>query len=292
MTVPAYGSACQLGIDTVSTVTKRFDFIGESLALKETFTTADGLRGTRTRSISRVRAGNRVVAGQLTLQPNTAEMVLLLPWILGGTASGTSYPLAETVPSRYVVVDRVTKVVSYTTVRVNKALFRGQEGKPLELILDLIGCDESVGNAATFPSLTVDMATPPWMFSDMVLSVNSNPYSCKSFELTVDNMLDSGRFFNSQTLNTNFNAKDRKISVRTSLPYADAVAAYNVGAGGCPTVATFTNGVDILTLTMAHVAYPRESATVQGRNEVMLPLNGIAYHDTALGELAVVLAIS
>jgi hypothetical protein len=276
---PVYGYQTQLGIDTANPVTQRFDFDSESLVCDEEFKDTNGLRGTRARSHERVRAGLRHMHGTIRFQPTTNELALLLPWILAGTPTGSApvtYPLADLLTTRFVTIDRGAKVFTYNGCVVNRATFRGVQGEPLEVELDVLGIDETVAASGTFPVLNLDIATPPMMFYDLALVVNSVTYNCHDFTLEVDNVVDPNRFFNNQTA-TALIAMDRHIHVTHSLPYGDASAAYNLGVAGVAATATFTNGAHVLTFTLANVKYPRKSPHVGGREEVMLPLIGTAY---------------
>lgn len=274
------GYNAKLGIGTTSTVDKPLDFLNESLACDETFVDRSGLRGTREHPVEVLRQGIRRIGGQITLQPTAVEWASLLPWILGTDASGTAYALAETLQSRYVTVDRSDgtdgKVFTYDGCKVNKATIKASQGELLTLTLELLGVDETPANAGTFPSLTLDLTTGPFIFSDLAMTIAGTTYQSKEFTLTIDNKLDGERFLNSLT-RTALIAQDREISLELQLPYGDAEAAYNTGVAGAAVVATFTNGTVSLAFSMAKVCFPRKSPTVQGKQEIMLPLHGIAH---------------
>ncbi len=295
---PIYGFQGQLGIDTIAVVAQRFDFDREQLVCDEEFRDTNGLRGTRSRSQERVRGGLRRIHGPISFIPTTNELALLLPWILGGTPSGSplvTYPLADALSSRYVTVDRSSistfgKVFTYTGCVVSKATFHASQGEPLSVDLDLVGIDETPANAGTFPVLSLDIATQPMMFYDLALVVNSVTYQCHDFQLVVDNTVETERFFNSQTLTANY-AKDRHITLHHELPYGDATAAYNLGVAGVAATATFTepNATSVLTFTMSNVKYPRHSPRHNGREEIMLPMEGTAYKNSTTLELVTTL---
>lgn len=289
-TTPVYGFQAQLGIDTVSSVTHRFDFQSSTVGLDEEMKDLNGLRGTRSRSGERVVAGVRKVDGQIKVIPTANELALLLPWITGGTPSGSptvTYPLGETVPTRYMVIDKVAKVMTNSGCCVDRWTARGSSGEALEMDLDIVGQDESVGNSGTFPSLSLDVANAPWMFYEAAISVNSTQYLSKDFTLSVDNALDKERFWNSQTL-TAIVATDRHVRCNLMLAAGDAMAVYGLGAAGCPVVVTFTNGGAVLTLSMARVVFPRKPIQVS-RPEIMIPMEGIAYKSGATLELVTTL---
>lgn len=274
-----FGYQAQMGIDTANPVTVRFDFQTENLVLDETFLDTNGLRGTRARSIERERQGNRAVHGQIRLQPTAVEMALLLPWMFYGTPSGSptvTYPLADAVPAaRYIAIDRGPKVVTYNGCQITRATLRGSQGEPMDLLLDVIGIDETPGNSGTFPALSLDISTGPFIFTDLILTLNSIAVQCRDIEIVWDNMIDAGRFFNSQTLTAAI-AMDRHITVQTHLPYGDWSAMYGTGAAGVTGSAVFTGGgTSVLNIAFTKIAFPRKSPSyVAGRQEEMLPLIG------------------
>ncbi len=289
---PVMGYATQLGIDTANPVTLRFDFQSEGLMLDEEMPDTNGLRGTRSRAVERIRQGIRRVHGPLTLEPTAVELSHLLQWILGGTPTGSptvTYPLADGLQSRYVTIDRVSKVFTYSGVYVNRATIRGTQGQPLQVLLDLLGQDEAVANSGTFPALTLDVANTPFMFYDLSLSVAGSTYQPRDWEITIDNALDADRFFNSQTA-TAIAPRDRHITTRFPLPYGDANALYGTGGpGGVAYVATFTNGGAVLTFTAGKAIFPRKSPTVPGREEILIPVEAVLYKSGSTVELTTTL---
>jgi hypothetical protein len=232
-TAPVFGFQSALGIDTANPTTVRFDFISSTLGVDEaTFIDANGLRGTRSRDLSRVRQSPRLIDGDIVMQPNSVELSNLLRWILGGTPTGSgtvTYPLADTVPSRFVQIDKAIKVMTYNSVYVDTARFRGSQGEPMTLTLSCVGVDETIGNAGTFPATTIDVANGPWILADLALSVGGTTYFAHDVELVISNVLDRNRFYNSNTL-TAVTAMDRHVTVNFSLP-AGAPAPPGPAAG-------------------------------------------------------------
>lgn len=282
---PGYAFAAQLGIGAADPVDTRFDFQSETLGLHERIAYLGGLRGTRSKPNERNRVAERRVSGGISLQPNAAELAALLPWIFGAVASGTTYALADTLPYRYVTKDCVTKVFTYSYCLVNRATFRASQGTALALDLDIVGVDETVGNAASFPSLSIDTATGPFMLQDLAMTIAGSTYQCKDWTLVIDNHVDADRLLNSQTLSSAYQAQERDITFRTMLPYGDASAVYNAGSAGAAVVATFTNGTVSCAFSMVKVAFPRETPTTPPRGEFMLPIAGQAFSSGATKEL-------
>ena len=284
-----------MGIDSQNPVTVRYDFISESLVLDENFIDTDGLRGTRSRYIQNLRQGNRHVHGQIKLQPTALELSTLLPILLQGTPSGSgtvTYPLADAVTAGgfWVTVDRILKVYTYNGCQPDKITFTGRSGEPLELTVDIVGVDETVAAAASFPSLNIDVTTVPFIFTDLVMVVNSVTATCKDFELVIDNSIDKERFLNSPTLTAAY-AMDRHVTMHTNVPYGDFSALYGTGVAGVAATATFTGpGTQVLEFSMANIAFPRKSPSwTAGRQEEFLPLQGTALRSGATLECVVTL---
>lgn len=301
MTQPIYGAATKLGIGTTSTVNQRLDFEECGVVLAESMPYLGGLRGTRERDVSRVVQGNRRAGGPIRLPgPTAVEWSYLLPWILGATASGTTYAVAEALPYRYVTVARDNaafggtdgKVFTYDHCLVNNARFRSvysPEGGALTLDLDVVGVDEAIGNNGTFPAISLDTTTAPFLHTDSsgAVSIAGSAYPCQSVAIDFENHLDTQRFFNSQTLSAVYNAMDRTIGVTLEVPYAGAEALYGTGAAGVAVTITYTSGLTATSLvfTFVKVVFPRDTPPTRGRTEGFLTLRGQAYHSGATNAL-------
>jgi hypothetical protein len=288
MTVPAVGTLAQFGTGTTSTITSRYDFLSSSFDIDETFIDGNGLRGTLSPDISRVRTGPYRVHGTVSMQPNVAELKLLLPWILGTLVSGSTYALADTFLSRWVGLDfNAGDFWTATGVAVNRATFHADQFSSLNLDLELLG--QTTAASGSFPALSIDVATSQYVFTDLVLTNGATTITPKNFSLSVDNHLDPDWFLNSLTLSAVVKL-DRTIMFACDLSYGDFKALYVAGGASTPVavVGTFTNPTnsDVLTFTMANVALPRLPRTIQ-RAEVMYHMSGRAYASGATKELVV-----
>jgi hypothetical protein len=299
MSSGVYGWATRLAVAAADPAIagERLNFDEANVVLVEDIFDGNGMRGTRSSSKENTRPGLRHVSGPIRLKPTPVEWAVLLPWIYGGTPSGTSYPLADALGEKYVMIGRDDgtsgKVYVYNGCKVDKATIRSTRGGAVTLDLEVVGKDETVSNAGTagsFPALTFDATAGPFMFFDAsgAITVASTPREVESFELVIDNHLDRERFENNITL-SQVNPMDRTITCSMSLPYGAAEAVYNSGSAGVATVATFTNASVSLALTMAALVFGRRSPTWQGKNEVMQSIQGRAYMSSTTKELTTVL---
>src|SRR4051812_6249797 len=95
----AITTLAKLGLGAAATedpVTRRIDFIDFDLGVEVELKDVNGTRGRYTADDTRVRQNLTRVHPRLRCQPTMVELTYLLPWILDGTPSGTSYPLGDT----------------------------------------------------------------------------------------------------------------------------------------------------------------------------------------------------
>lgn len=283
------GFQSQLGIDTVSPVTHGYEFASCQITKAGSIIDSSGIRGGRSHHSERTREGNYAVEGTIELYPSPADLAQLLPLVLGGTAAGTTYPLADSLTPFYVTVDKVAQVFSYAGCKVGRATFSGSQGQPVKLALEIIGQTETTGAAGSFPSVTLDNSAP-LIFSDTTLTLLSVAREVKQWAVTIDNGLEV-RFANSTTA-TAITPKDRQVSLQCQNPFTSAeIDLYGqaLAGGSASLVLTGVNGS--LAFNFATLQFPDHGPVVPGREEITLALNGIARAVGATNELSVTLTL-
>lgn len=289
MGTAAQGAQAKMAVDTAlpfDTSSLGFEFISESIKKTEVIRRTDGFRGTRSHNYVRRRRESAAVSGQLVMHPGVAEMDFFLPFILGGTTSGGTTPLAETLTTFYIMIDRVTKVFTYD-VRVNKATLEGSAGAPLTLTLDLEGFSETVGNSGTFPAVVAIPDANQYIFPDLTMTINSVAVPVKRLRLVIDNMLDTGRYMNT-TARTQLVPKDRLVTLGLDVGYtSDETQFYTQALAGVAAAIAMNNGTSTYTWTLANIHGGDESPTVGAKEEIMLPLNYVCERTVAAAELSV-----
>ena len=251
MGTAAIGSQARLAVDDAlpfDSSSKSWEFLSESIQKRGTILDDAGIRGTRSHVKERTRAGAYTVGGTLLFNPSHLFMDWWLPKILGGTESTNTFPLAETVPSFYMWIDRVTAGFVYEGCVVARATLRGSEGQLLELALDIEAGREGSDNAGTFVADTLEAAgafasagipaigvtddDAPFAFTDGVFTLSGGARPIKSFELVIDNALDTGRFLNS-VYRAQIPATDRIVTLRATTTYtSDETSLYNQALAG------------------------------------------------------------
>lgn len=291
------GVAARLGFGGTLPVSHPLEFISESLRAQKTVLETAGLRGTRSRTAARTRAGTYRVAGTIRCAPAPAELAALLPYVLGGepqtgTPPGyTTFPLADTLPAElYFAVDRVAAVFTYDRCRIVRAAFRAAEGSLLGLDLEIEGRAETVAAAGSFPQLSYTMQ-PPFVFTDASLTLQGAGRAIKQVEVVVENLADRDRFLNEVT-RAEIPVLDRLVTLRALLPYTAAeIGLYDQPLDGGPAELVFTNGAYVLRIDFpGAVQFPAQSPIVTGRGEILLELAGVARATADNPELRVELA--
>ncbi len=275
-TVPeaTYGTTPSPG--TLAALTSAFVFESESIKKLGNIIQRDGLRGTRSHVGDDSRVGPYRVGGQLALEPSPVDFLWWLPYILGAAPSGTTYALAETLPSFSLGITRGAKNFLYAGCSVSRAVISGSKGGMLKLVLDIVGQSEttSAPGSPAWPAISADV-TGPYIFSgDTLLSINSAARPIAEFELVVDNHLIADRFLNSLTI-VSAPSADRTVSLRCALPWNTTnTDLYDQGLPGY-TGATlaFSAGGHSLSCALGKLQAPAQSPTAARRGENLLTLD-------------------
>lgn len=260
---------------------------GESLAGNNSIINTQGMAGTRSQRSERSRTSITVVSGTLNFEMSPLMMVYLLPKILGGTPTGTSFPLAETLPAFQCQIDRISKVFNYTGLVVNKATFKGSPGGFVQLALDVVGVDEVVVAAGGGQAIAAPL-DPPFIFEDGVLTVAATGYNMLDFELTIDNKV-AARNANSLTA-TRISPTDlREIGLSFTCPWGSGeTALYNSALAGLACSLVFTNGGYSATFTLPCVQFPRMTPVVGSKGEIPMRMQGICRMTSTTKEIVIV----
>lgn len=233
------GYQVQWGFGQNNPVTIRSEILGGGLKAAHSRVMSQGATGTRQRLHETTGDGKIVVAGDVEVRPTYTGLAGLLPYIMGGTKTGSSnpftYPYADVNQNYavgqqgfYTTTDLGTKVYTHTGVNIAKAVFSCQQGMDMKCVLSLVAQTETVGNSGTFPSITLP-TDAPFMWSTAVLTLNGTARSMKDWTLTIDNHPDTDRFMNSQTA-TQFPFYDFGVELEATLPATtDEQDLYNVG---------------------------------------------------------------
>lgn len=261
----------------------------ESLVETQTIDETGGITGTTEHIAERTRLGRKQCSGSIRLACSPLALDTLLPLIMGGTASGEEYTLADSLPEFYLMIDRSEKVYTYAGCRVARAVFTGSSGQMIFLDLDIEAETETESSAGSFPELTTPTESP-YRMEDGVLTLQSSEREFSEFSLTIENQLDTERFENSLT-RIDIPLLDRVITLSTDHPWSsantDLIKQDLEGAGG---TLVFTNTEDsgnALTFTFGTIQYPTRTPGTTKAQVTRLPLEGMVRKSGSTASLIV-----
>lgn len=247
-----------------------------------------GVRGTRSHHAARSRKGAKSVGGDITLPVSALMLDKWLPRILGAAESTNAFAVAETLPEFQCMHDTVEKVFSYTGCKVSKATFKGSAGSPLILVtLSILALDRSTGDAGTFPVLTMPVEAP-YLFNELVLTVDGDSREAEDFELTIDNM-GSAMNINSFTA-SRINIRDRIVSLSFTNPFeSDSADLLDPDLPGLAATLVWTpSGLNATTtITLPALQIPADDPTVQAKDQIPYKINAIARRTAGAAEIAI-----
>lgn len=282
----AMGALAHFGCHATTTADEEYDFTQFSCNMNEMLDDTGGIRGTRSHASERTRQGTRAPRFQITMQPNAVELDKWLPRILGAAEVADVFAVADTLITFRTTLDFSTARWYLTGCAVDKCVFEATQGGFLNMTLDVEALDFTTDGTA-FPTITISTVTP-YIFSDSASALAASPGALQfaSWKLTIDNQLKKDRFFNAQT-RASLPPQDRIVTWEWNGPYGDNSALFALAAAGVLSTATFTLGARSTLFSSAAVQYPREFPQLNSRDEIMLPLIGIARTSGATKEIVI-----
>lgn len=262
-----YGHQAKMCVDSVAPIDTSsipIIFDSETLSAAYEILSEDGMTGTRSRTSERTREGAGEIKGQITLSFTPTSMAFFLQYALGAAPSGTTYALAETIPTFVLCIDKVAKVITYSGCKISKMTIKGSKGSPMiKATLDIVATGASVGNAGSFPSLTVP-TDPPYVFWEGVLTLQGATRQHSDVEIIIDNMLEGNE--SNEQVASEFNPTDRVITVNGTSPFnSTEIDVFNQGIAGAAGSYALTNGGYSTTFTFGNLKAKRNHPGVAGK---------------------------
>lgn len=256
----------------------------------------EGLRGVRNRFVNRVAQGLIPVAGSITAEPSPMEWDFWLQLITGGTKSGTSIPLADTLQPVAFASLRGPKWYQYDGCVCGSAeISSAGPGKKLSLNASILGQTETE-NGTSFPSVAYD-TQDVYMHHQLAVTLGGSVsggsltggtlYKPERASVKIDNAVQV-KYRNSQTA-TALVAGDRMVDVTLAIPFTSEEAALYQSCRS-PFAASLVWTMGGYSLSMIFPALIAQTATPivgGGVNEIVLELNCRAYKSGAENEIQI-----
>lgn len=253
----------KVGVGATSPVTKQIEVLSCGLVARESIVRNAGATGTRTEYAAGSTDGVTQVGGPITFEARADVLAAILKHALGGTPSGTSYPLAEDLLPSVWNVHEGNKIVEYSGVYINRLTLRSSAGQPLMVTVDLIG--KTYDDAASFPSISGTLSTQePFMHHGLAVLINSVAHKTDMAQIVIDNRLQP-IMRNSKTA-THIKSGGRMISVAAQFGTStDEQVLWSLATAGVAGSFTWTQGALSLALAFPKLQVPKETNPLQNR---------------------------
>lgn len=224
---------------TFSDSSERYELLNENLRYTDDPVTAAGLTGSIDYIANHMRAGARIVVGQIVMNVGPNELANWLPRILfnDGNVDGVTYTTVDNDNDKNpfdILLQRDQGLVQYRHCVVNRALLQGRassqddpDRQVLRLTLDVVGAEEHSGGSITWPDPEPGLPTGRrlyWLHGDGKLELDdayssgvTEELNFDAFNLIVNNNLDV-KTRNHLTV-THMKTMGRQIRLQTPIPY-------------------------------------------------------------------------
>lgn len=264
---------------TFDTNSEPYRFWVCDVARRGTIIDPNSIQGTRSHVSERTRSGPSLVRGKITMPIAPLDLDRILERALGGTKSGDTIAVAETVPAFGLLVKYYSgQTIEYTDCKIDRMIIQGnafeegQQPEPIQMTLEIVGLTAVVDTS--YPVLTLGVAAghAPYTFCDVTSTQVSAARKLKSFTLVVDNHLEP-YWRNGSCTPIGLMERDRTVTLQEWVPYiSDNEALYAQSAAGTTGTLVFTNGTMSCTFTFGVLQAPVIGPVIQHKNEVLLPV--------------------
>ena len=198
------------------------------------------------------RKNIRVVAPAGEFKPSFDEWLQFAQFFMnsaGSVVSGTTtFTFGSASVNRWLeYTDTMGVIHRLLGLAVSRAVISGSAASEITLGLEMQGTDWTNPGSTTYPNWS---NTTRLIFADLGLTLNGTATPCKSFSLEIDHGIKNDRFYSGYVSSGPLNL-DRRVTLRMSIPYGLASAAWAAGQSdaGVPAVLTFTALQDAITST-------------------------------------------
>lgn len=265
---------------------RSFPFYRESMRKVASVVHPQVITGDRDEHGERARKGPSLYYGTVTFGVSPAELAFWAPYWLGGTPSGTSYPLGNTLSPFGLYVDKVTTKYAFYDCYVDKALVVGKQGGPggppnfltLQLTIYALSYTNSPATTASASIATITGDYVPMVFEDGTgaITIQSSARETKQLAILHENFLRQ-RYVNSLEPAITYPVH-RRITLQTRHPFdtgtsaLDDVALSSSAAGSV----AFSNGSVSATWNFTLLQLVSQTPVVAGKTEIDLVSNYVS----------------
>lgn len=284
--------ACAQGFDAQLAINgQAMEFISiRDLTVRELVDNGDlAIRGVLDHAKERVTLGRLQIGFEVTMNPSPAELDVLFP-LAGFSESPTdTFTIGDSYTTFTSIIDRVTKVHTYTSCKIGRMIFSGQRGtQPIRLTMQILGTGFSEGNSGSFSATAIDTDIA-YAFHEGTLTARSASTAFDRFQLTIDPHLQVQ--WNNSSTPTEICPTNRTITLAVSTPYTSSESTLfttplSAAAGAAGTLAWSRSGQST-SFAFANLKEIARPPSIPGKTEIRLPVLWRAYKSGSTAALIV-----
>ena len=282
--------------------TQLIDNVSGSLGVEQRVATSQGQNASLTGRTNRMRVTGTKLEPTFSMEPTATEWTYLLPWLLGGTNTGTT-PIVYT-PGTDLLLravqatedrDGVSYPHSWTNLAVDQFTLRSQGGGLVGLDIQTVANGGAYENSTAFPALAnFDDTTSPFGFPDLTgdgatgsdgaFTIGGSTRQAFSVTLGVSYGLDRGRTPHTMSA-TGLRKRTRDITLSLDMPAAEATAIYASDIRDLTPRAVImrwrnpVESVEFLEVELPSVIFPLPDVPLPARSEIRHTVTGMAKYD-------------
>lgn len=237
------------------------------------------IRGILDHNKARVTLGRLKVGFEITMNPSPAELDVILP-LMGFSESPTdTFTIGDSYTTFTSIIDRVTKVHTYSNCKIGRAVFHGQRGsQPVALTMQILATTMSEGSAGSFSATAIDTDIA-YAFHEGVLTLGGTGMAFDRHQLVIDPHLQVQ--WNNSSTATEICPTDREITLSVNTPYTSSESTLFTtplsSAAGIAGSIAWTRSGQSTSIALANLKSIARPPSIPGKTEIRLPLTYRAY---------------
>lgn len=232
------------------------------------------------------------VSGPISMVPRPDQMPTLLPILLGNAQISAGPPQVYKPAGKICEFFQlghldptpgINQYFRYGDAVVNTwSMKASTSNQILSLDMQVEACTRTTPAVGTWPTLSLSVVQP-WVFRQLVLTIASNTYRVRDFEVTGNNNLSAGDFYNSIS-RTEMPTQKQDYMLRTTIPFdlANDLALLNTSVNATATAIFTAASGSVLKFDFPSLFTRPEDPSVSGRQRVHLPIEWHAQYNPSV----------
>jgi len=254
----------------------------EDLSYTELVDNGDlAIRGRLNHPKERVTIGRQINKLRVTMNPSPTQLTTLLP-LFGFSLSGGVYGLGDTLTTFTTVVDKISKIHTFSNCVMGQAVLSGQRGAaPIQLAMDIYAT--AIAEGSSFGSPTAMDTDIVYAFHEGSLTIGGSAVAFDRFSLMIDPHPEVQ--WNNSRQATQICWTNRNVELSTSIPYGSGYTGFLTtplgDASGVSGTLGFTRGSQSESIAITNMKSIARPPSIIGKGQIRLPATYRCFYSTS-----------